>query len=112
MRSAFVATQIEDEPIKWMFPSIMAAVKSLIFLKSNSHAKMAPDNLGLPYDQAEQRLATTALSWIRSIYPALPASLRYVGPYQEALGRLSGKARPSLFIQCSNRFWIGQGALG
>jgi uncharacterized protein (DUF2236 family) len=79
-------------------------------------ARMLPPLLrrdfGLPYDQAEQRLATTALSWIRSIYPALPASLRYVGPYQEALGRLSGKARPSLFIQCSNRFWIGQGALG
>ena len=33
-------------------------------------------------------------------------------PYQEAVGRLSGKARPSLLIQCSNRFWIGQSALG
>ena len=69
-------------------------------------------DFGLPYDQTEQRLAKTALRCIRSIYPALPASLRCVGPYQEALGRLSGKARPSLFIQCSNRFWIGQSALG
>jgi uncharacterized protein (DUF2236 family) len=69
-------------------------------------------DFGLPYDEAEQRLAIRVLHWIRSIYPALPGSLRYVGPYQEAVGRLSGKARPSLLIQCSNRFWIGQSALG
>jgi hypothetical protein len=29
--------------IKWICPSIMAPIKSLIFLKTNSHAKMAPD---------------------------------------------------------------------
>ena len=38
-----VATEIEDEPIKWIFSSIMALIKSLIFLKTHSHAKMAPD---------------------------------------------------------------------
>ncbi len=75
------------------------------------HPRLRRD-FGLPYDEAEQRLATRALHWIRSIYPALPGSLRYVGPYQEAVGRLSGRARPSLLIQCSNRFWIGQSALG
>ena len=31
--------------IKWIFPSIMAQTKSLIFLDTNSHAKMAPDTL-------------------------------------------------------------------
>src|SRR5208337_515059 len=56
------------------------------------HPRLRRD-FGLPYDEAEQRLATRALHWIRSIYPALPGSLRYVGPYQEAVGRLSGKAR-------------------
>jgi hypothetical protein len=30
--------------IKWIFPSIMTPIKSLISLESNSHAKMAPDN--------------------------------------------------------------------
>jgi hypothetical protein len=32
--------------IKWIFPSIIALIKSLIFLKTHSHAKMAPDNWG------------------------------------------------------------------
>jgi hypothetical protein len=29
--------------IKWIFPSIMTPIKSLMLLESNSHAKMAPD---------------------------------------------------------------------
>jgi hypothetical protein len=29
--------------IKWIFPSIMALIKPLIFLETHSHAKMAPD---------------------------------------------------------------------
>ena len=79
-------------------------------------AELLPPRLrrdfGLPYGAAEQRLAAGALHWIRRLYPALPGPLRCVGPYQEALGRLSGKARPSLLIQCSNQLWIGQNALG
>ncbi len=66
----------------------------------------------LPYDEAEQRLATRTLRRLRSLYSILPASLRYVGPYQEAVGRLAGNARPSFLTGCSNRFWIGQGTLG
>ena len=42
-RSIKAATEIEDEPIKWIFPSIMTLIKSLSFLKTHSHAKMAPD---------------------------------------------------------------------
>jgi len=45
---------------------------------------------------------------IRRIYPALPERLRYVGPYQEAKARLSGRAQPDLATQVLNRFWIGQ----
>ena len=37
------ATESEEEPIKRILPSIMAVIKSLIFLKTHSHAKMAPD---------------------------------------------------------------------
>jgi hypothetical protein len=29
--------------------------------------------------------------WLRRIYPTLPARLRHVGPYQEAVARLSGQ---------------------
>jgi hypothetical protein len=37
-------TANEEDPIKWIFQSIMAPIKSLIFLKTNSHAKMARDS--------------------------------------------------------------------
>lgn len=65
----------------------------------------------LPYDEAEQRLAKSAITWIRRLYPALPERLRYVGPYQEAVARLSGKAHPDLLNQRLNQLWIGQRAL-
>jgi uncharacterized protein (DUF2236 family) len=51
---------------------------------------------GLPYDNAERRLAEGALAWIRRFYPALPERLRYVGPHQEAMARLSERAQPDL----------------
>lgn len=79
-------------------------------------ARLLPPRLrkdfGLPYDDAEQRLSAKALQRLRSLYSVLPAPVRYVGPYREARGRLAGNARPSLLTQCSNRFWIGRGALG
>ena len=66
-------------------------------------------DFALFYDEAEERLATRAVQRLRSLYSVLPASLRFVGPY---VGRFAGNARPNLFTRCSNRFWIGQGALG
>jgi uncharacterized protein (DUF2236 family) len=63
---------------------------------------------GLRYDRAERRLAVDALAWIRRFYPVLPERLRYVAPYQEAMARLSGRARPDLPTQLLNQFWIGQ----
>jgi uncharacterized protein (DUF2236 family) len=63
---------------------------------------------GLNYDTAEQSLAQDALAWIRHLYPTLPERLRYVGPYQEAMARLSGRAQADLATQVLNRFWIGQ----
>ncbi len=65
----------------------------------------------LPYGKAEQRLAKSAITWIQHVYPALPERLRYVGPYQEATARLSGKAHPDLLNQWLNQLWIGQRAL-
>jgi uncharacterized protein (DUF2236 family) len=66
---------------------------------------------GLHYNSAERSLAEGALAWIRTFYPALPERLRYVGPYQEATARLSGRARPDMATQVINQFWIGQRSL-
>ena len=65
----------------------------------------------LPYGQAERRIAEAAIARIRRLYPALPERLRYVGPYQEAMARLSGSTRPGLLNQLVNQLWIGQRAL-
>ena len=65
----------------------------------------------LPCSPAEQRAASRALRWIRRLYPLLPGTVRFVGPYNEAVARLQGRSRPSLATRMSNRLWIGQAAL-
>jgi uncharacterized protein (DUF2236 family) len=65
----------------------------------------------LPFGKAEQRRADRALNIIRRSYPALPARVRHVGPYQEAMGRLSGRNRPDLLTRSLNRLWIGRSAM-
>jgi hypothetical protein len=74
-------------------------------------AAPAADTFGLHYGQAEQRIAESVITWIRRAYPLLPDRLRYVGPYQEAMARLSGRVRPDLLNQLANQFWIGQRTL-
>ena len=64
----------------------------------------------LPYGQAEQPIAEAAIARIRRVYPALPERLRYVGPYQEAVARLSGRRRSELLTQWANQLWIGREA--
>jgi len=44
------------------------------------------------------------------IYRALPAALRFVGPWHEAQARLRGR-KPGMLASTSNRFWIGQAEL-
>lgn len=61
----------------------------------------------LPFGRAEQFTAQSALRWISQVYALLPHNIRYVGPYQEAQARLSGRA-PSLITQTLNQIWIGQ----
>jgi uncharacterized protein (DUF2236 family) len=63
---------------------------------------------GLRHGLAERARAERALRRIRRVYPMLPESLRFVGPYREAVGRLAGKPRPDLPTRLSNRFWIGR----
>ena len=75
-------------------------------------AQMLPprlrDGFGLCYGPTERSLADRALGWLRRVYPVLPARLRYVGPYQEAKARLSGRVWPDVGTQLLNMVWIGQ----
>lgn len=74
-------------------------------------ARMLPprfrDPYGFPYGDQERQAAERALAWVRRLYPLLPASLRFVGPYQEAQDRLSGR-RSVVMTELANRLWIGQ----
>jgi len=44
VRRLVCPSEIEDEPIKWTFPSVVATIRPLSLLKTISHAKMAPDS--------------------------------------------------------------------
>lgn len=74
-------------------------------------AAMLPERLrapfALPFADSERRSAERALRRIRRLYPLLPARLRYVAPYHEALARLSG-AGADLPTRLLNRIWIGR----
>jgi uncharacterized protein (DUF2236 family) len=62
----------------------------------------------LPFGDAERRRAERALGFLRRLYPLLPARLRYVAPYHEALARLAGRSRPDWPTRLLNRLWIGR----
>jgi uncharacterized protein (DUF2236 family) len=66
------------------------------------------DEFGLLFGAPEQRSAERALGAIRRIHPWIPARLRYVAPYHEALARLDGRTRPDPLTRVLNRLWIGQ----
>jgi len=74
--------------------------------------RMLPERLrigfGLDFGERENRAADRALAWTRRIYPRLPARLRYVGPYQEALARLQGEPQLDWITRSLNRVWIGR----
>jgi len=69
------------------------------------------EEFGLVYGELEQRSAERALGWIRRIRRRLPESVRFVGPYREAVARLDGRSRPNLSVRLSNRLWIGESTL-
>ncbi len=60
----------------------------------------------LPFGLREQRSLARTIRWLPRLYPHLPHTVRWVGPYHEAQARLRGKA-PGLLTQQSNRFWMG-----
>lgn len=76
--------------------------------------QMLPERLreefGLSYAGKEQAAADRAIRWLRRLYPRLPSTLRFVGPYNEAMGRIRGEA-PGPLVRLSNRVWIGHAKL-
>ena len=75
--------------IKWIFPSIAAPIKSLILLKSNSHAKMAPDTLRTP---SRPRLVAPGRVFSRPFRGGGPV-FRRRGAFHPQFGR---KIRPAV----------------
>ncbi len=77
-------------------------------------ASMLPPRLREAFglSDADRSQSERARAWLRRIYPALPARLRHVGPYQEAEARLSGRASPDFATRVLNRLWIGRPRLG
>jgi len=65
------------------------------------------ESFALPYADSEQKTAAEARLWLPRVYRRLPAPLRFVGPYQEAVARLNGRG-VNLLTRASNRFWMGQ----
>ncbi len=74
-------------------------------------ASFMPERLrcefSLAYGEREQASAAKAQEWLPRIYQRLPSIMRFVGPYHEAQGRLTGHRVNTLTRAC-NRFWIGQ----
>jgi uncharacterized protein (DUF2236 family) len=68
------------------------------------------EEFGFPYGEQQRRAAARAVCWLRRIYPHLPATLRFVGPYNEMQARLKGRT-PGAAIRLSNRIWTGQATL-
>jgi uncharacterized protein (DUF2236 family) len=68
-------------------------------------------DFGLSWGPIEQRGVARAMKVLRRIYPCIPARLRHVAPYQEALARLAGRERPGIMTRALNRLWIGQSSM-
>jgi uncharacterized protein (DUF2236 family) len=69
------------------------------------------DAFDLPYGPGELRSVGRVLSVFRHVQPCVPARLRYVAPYHEALARLAGRDRPTPLTRLLNRFWIGRSSM-
>ena len=65
------------------------------------------EEFGLAFGRGERAAAQRARGWLPRMYPTLPESMRFAGPYQEAQARLQGRA-PGFLERRSNLFWIGQ----
>ncbi len=78
-------------------------------------AQLLPQRLhqgfGFPDSGHERASGERALSRIRAIYPRLPEQLRFVGPYQEAVSRVTGRPNPGPWTRAMNVLWLGRTGL-
>ena len=65
------------------------------------------DEFSLAFGKRDKDAVPWIPSWLPRIYRRLPATMRFVGPYQEARARLLGR-HVDVLTRASNRFWIGQ----
>jgi uncharacterized protein (DUF2236 family) len=65
------------------------------------------DGFVLTYGEREKDAAVKTQRRLSGIYRRLPAALRFVGPYQEAMARLRDRNIGPL-TRAANRFWMGQ----
>jgi uncharacterized protein (DUF2236 family) len=61
----------------------------------------------LPFGVREQQAVDRAARWLPRLYPHIPGTLRFVGPFHEAKARLRGRS-PGALTRKSNRFWMGE----
>ena len=69
------------------------------------------DEFELPHGPSELRSVERVLTVFRHVHPWVPARLRHVAPYHEALARLAGRDRPAPLTRLLNRFWIGRSSM-
>jgi uncharacterized protein (DUF2236 family) len=62
---------------------------------------------GVQFDDAGRRRAERALRILPRVYRGMPAMVRFIGPWHEAVARKAGR-RVGWMTEMSNRFWIGQ----
>lgn len=65
------------------------------------------EDFRLAHGPGGRSCALKAVRRISRIYRHLPGAVRYVGPYHEAVARLS-RSTPGLLTRWNNRFWMGQ----
>ena len=66
---------------------------------------------GFSFKAVDLQASRHFITRLRPVYLHLPARLRYVGPYQEALQRLAGRPETDFLTRLCNRVWIGQSEL-
>lgn len=103
-----------SERARFMGQRIMAGAGSLIAIPHWYQALTAEwlperfrEEFALAYGMEEQQSAERARHWLPRAYRLLPHAARFVGPYQEAHQRLTGRVA-GFFARRSNSFWIGQ----
>ena len=78
-------------------------------------SRLLPERFRAGYDlrfgPREEAAAAGALARLGRVARLLPATLRYVPPYHEAVARLAGRPGPGLAVRGLSRLWVGRPTL-